>query len=93
MKSGVAPAQAERQRAMCPRKGEDTSHHTAFVQSLLHGAAWQGCGTEGKVQRKQPIKAQSPSCDTVAVYTVGLLVISSEERDISRQKSRLSRIR
>jgi len=77
MKSGVAPAQAERQRAMCPRKGKDTSHQTAFVQSLLHDATWQGCGTEGKVQKKQPIKTQSLSCDT-AVYKIGQLVMCSE---------------
>lgn len=76
----------------CAPGKEKTSHHTAFVQSLLHDAAWQGCGAEGKIQRKQPIKAQSPSCD-MAVYTVGLLVMCSEERDISRQKSGLSRIR
>lgn len=74
IKSGVAPAQAERQRATCPRRRH---HITAFVQSLSHEAAWQGCGTEGKVQRKQPIGAQRQSCD---------MVTCSEERDISRQK-------
>lgn len=48
---------------------EKTHHITAFVQSLSHEAAWQGCGTEGKVQRKQPIGAQRRSCD-MAVFTV-----------------------
>ncbi len=71
-----SPQRKLKDREQCA-PGEDASHH-----SLCSVTFTWGCGTEGKVQMKQPIGAQSRSCD-MAVFTI---VTCSEERDISRQK-------